>query len=136
MKLSIHLVFNGQCEAAFRFYAQCLGGTIVTMLTYGDSPLAAQTPLAWHGKILHATLTLGDHTLAGVDHFGKEYEPAKGFFALMEVDDPAEAERVFAALSENGTVRMPIQETFWAMRFGVLVDRFGIPWEINCGRAG
>lgn len=136
MKLSVHLVFNGQCEAAFRFYAQCLGGKIVTMLTYGDSPMAAQTPVEWRGKILHATLVLGDNTLAGADLFGKDYEPAKGFFVLTEVADPAEAERVFAALSENGTVRMPIQETFWAKRFGVLVDQFGTPWEINGGRAG
>ncbi len=136
MKLSVHLTFNGQCEAAFRFYAQSLGATIATMLTYGDSPMAEQTPVEWRGKIIHATLILGDTTLAGVDLFGKDYEPVKGFFALMEVDDPAEAERVFAALSENGSVRMPIQETFWATRFGVLVDQFGTPWEINCGRAG
>ena len=136
MKTTVHLTFNGQCEAAFRFYAQCLGGAIATMLTYGDSPMAAQTPVEWRGKILHATLILGDGTLAGGDLFGKDYESAKGFFVLMEVVDPAEAERVFAALSENGTVRMPIQETFWARRFGVLVDQFGTPWEINCGRTG
>ena len=132
MKLSVHLVFNGQCEAAFRFYAQCLGGTIATMLTYGDSPMAAQTPVEWRDKIIHATLILGNGTLAGGDLFGRDYLPAQGFFVLMEVDDPAEAERIFAALSENGTVRMPIQETFWAKRFGVLVDQFGTPWEINC----
>ena len=106
------------------------------MLTYGDSPRAAQTPVEWRGKILHATLILGDHTLAGADLFAQDYEPAKGFFVLMEVADPAEAERVFAALSENGTVRMPIQETFWARRLGALVDQFGTPWEINCGGVG
>jgi PhnB protein len=136
LKLSLHLTFNGQCEAAFRFYAQCLGGTIVSLLTYGDSPMAAQTPVERRGKVLHATLTLGDNTLAGADLFGNDDEPAKGFFVLIDIDDPSEAERVFGVLSENGTVRMPIQETFWAQRFGVLVDRFGTPWEINCGRAG
>jgi len=136
MKLSVHLTFNGQCEAAFRFYERCLGGKIVTMLTYGNSPMAAQTPIELREKIVHATLILGDNTLAGVDIVDKEYDPAKGFFVLLDINDPREAERVFGALSENGTVQMPLQETFWATHFGVVVDQFGTPWEINSGRAG
>ena len=135
MKLSVHLVFNGQCEAAFRFYEQCLGGTVVTMLTYGDSPLAAQIPVEWREKIVHATLAFGENTLAGADILAKDYEPAKGFFVLLDLEDPNEAERIFRSLSENGEVRMPMQETFWASCFGVVVDQFGTPWEINCGRA-
>ncbi len=135
MKLSTHLTFNGQCRAAFNLYRQCLGGAIVTMLTYGDSPMASQTPPEWRDKILHATLKIGDEVLAGVDLLPKDFEPPKGFFVLIEVADPEEAERIFETLSVNGVIRMPIQETFWALRFGVLVDRYGIPWEINCGRA-
>lgn len=134
MKLTVHLTFNGQCEAAFRFYERCLGGVIETMLNYGDSPMAAQTPLEWRGKIVHATLSFGGNFLAGADALPNDYARPKGFYVLLEVDDAADAERIFAALSESGTVQMPIQETFWASRFGVLVDRFGIPWEINCGR--
>ena len=130
MKLTVHLTFAGRCEEAFRFYQSCLGGTIVTMLKYGDSPVEA--PAEWREKILHATLVAGDLVLAGADPV--EYVPPQGFFALLEVDEAAEAERLFGLLAEGGTVGMPLQETFWAARFGVLVDQFGIPWEINCGR--
>ena len=134
MKLRVHLTFSGQCEAAFRFYQSCLGGAIVTMLSYGDSPLAAQAPPQWQSKILHASLTFGENVLAGVDLLPGDYAPPQGFYALLDIPDVSHAERVFHSLSENGTIRMPIQETFWARRFGVLVDQFGIPWEINCGR--
>ncbi len=143
MKLNLHLTFNGQCEAAFRFYEQCLSGKIGTMLTYGNSPMAAQTPPEWHEKIVHATLLLGDDLLAGVDlianeHSGKEQEakepqPPKGFFVLLDVHNPSEAERIFYSLSENGIIQMPLQKTFWAASFGVVIDQFGTPWEINCG---
>lgn len=134
MKVSAHLTFGGQCEAAFRFYEQCLGGAIVTMLTYGDSPMAEQVPLEWRGKIVHATLTIGENVLAGADLLPGDYQSPQGFFVLIEIDEPSEAERIFGELSENGSVRMPIQETFWAHRFGVVTDRFGTPWEISCGR--
>lgn len=132
MKTSIHLTFNGQCEAAFQFYERCLGGKIVLMLTYGDSPMAPDTPPEWHGKIVHATLVAGETSLAGSDFLPIDYEPPKGFFVLLDLDDSREAERIFHALSQNGHIRMPLQKTFWASRFGVLVDQFGIPWEINC----
>jgi PhnB protein len=135
MKLNPHLVFNGECEAAFQFYGRCFGGRIVTMLSYGDSPMAEQAPPEWSGKILHATLNFGDNVLMGSDSLPGQYEQPKGFQALLGIGDPGEAERIFDALAENGTVLMPIQQTFWALRFGVLVDRFGIPWEINCEQA-
>lgn len=128
-----HLTFNGQCETAFKFYEQCLGGTIVMMLPYGDSPMAAQAPLDWHNKIIHATFTLGDQILTGGDEFPASYVRPQGFSILLYVAAADEADRVFALLAENGQVRMPVQETFWASRFGMLVDRFGIPWMINCG---
>jgi PhnB protein len=132
MKLSPHLSFGGQCEAAFQFYERCLGGKILTMLTYGNSPMAEQVPPEWRGKILHATLTVGDNVLVGADVLPEQYEPPKGFQVLLGMDDPVDAERIFQALAENGTVQMPLQRTFWAVRFGVLVDQFGVPWEINC----
>ena len=71
----------------------------------------------------------------GADSLPEHYEPAKGFYVLHGFNDPVEADRVFHALAENGTVQMPIQKTFWAVRFGVLVDQFGTPWEINCEQA-
>ncbi len=136
MSVSIHLTFAGQCEAAFRFYERCLAGAFETrvMLTrYGGTPMGPETPEHWRDKIVHASLTIGAVTLAGADLLPDAYEPPRGFFVLLDVPDAAQAERVFHALAEHGAVKMPIQQTFWARRFGVLVDQFGIPWEVNSG---
>jgi PhnB protein len=132
MKLNPHLIFGGQCEAAFQFYERCFGGKIQLMLSYGDSPMADQVPAEWRGKIAHATLTVGNDVLMGADVLAEQYEKPKGFSILLHLDDPAEAERIYQALAENGTVQMPLQKTFWAALFGVLVDSYGTPWEINC----
>ena len=132
MTLSSHVAFGGQCEDAFRFYERCLSGKILTMLAYGNSPMAEQAPPEWRGKIVHATLIAGDSILYGADALPEQYQPPRGFHLLLGIQDPAEAERVFQALSEGGTVQMPLQKTFWAVRFGMLVDRFGVSWEINC----
>jgi PhnB protein len=132
MQLNPYLTFNGQCEAAFKFYERCLAGKIEMMLTFGNSPMANQVSAEWRNKIMHARLIMGDKVLMGSDAPPDRYEVPKGFSVSLSVDDPAEAERVFHALAEKGTVQMPIQETFWAVRFGALVDRFGIPWMVNC----
>jgi PhnB protein len=132
MDLAPYLVFDGRCEEAFRFYEQSLGGRIVAMVTYGESPMAQHAPPEWHGKILHARLALGDKVLMGSDGPPGRHEAMQGFSVTLTTDDPAEAERVFLALAEEGTVRMQLQETFWAQRFGMLVDRFGTPWMVNC----
>ena len=134
MKLDPHisLGFNGQCEAAFRLYERCLDGTIAFMVTWGDSPAAAEAPPGWEAKIYHATLRVGDIALAGGDLPPDRYEPPKGFQILLNMDDPIAAERIFQALAENGRIAMPLQKTFWASRFGALIDQFGIPWSINC----
>lgn len=135
MTVNPHLVFSGQCEEAFKFYERCLDAEIGFILTWGDSPLANQVPAEWGGKVLHATLLVGDTVLTGVDVVPEEYDPPRGFSVTLGLDDPVAAERIFGALAENGTVGMPLQETFWAARFGGVVDRFGIPWEINCEEA-
>ena len=132
MQLNPYLSFNGKCEAAFKFYEQCLGGKIVFMMTYGDSPMAEQAPPEWRNKILHATLSVGNAVLQGADSPPEHYEEIKGFSIAMSTTDPAEAERIFQVLAEKGTVRMPLQKTFWAERFGMLVDQFGVPWMVNC----
>ena len=135
MELSPHLTFCGECEEAFGFYERLLGGKIVTMLTYGNSPMADQVSPEWRGKIVHASLTIADRELTGADVLPEHYERPQGFYVLLGIDEPADAERVFRALAEGGVVRMPIQQTFWSVRFGVLVDRFGIPWEVSCAQA-
>ncbi|MGH7061151.1 MAG: VOC family protein [Stellaceae bacterium] len=132
MKLNPYLTFNGTCEAAFKFYETCLGGKIGFMMKNGQSPMADQTPPERRDQVMHARLMLGDQVLMGSDAPPDRYEPAKGFTVTLSVDEPAEADRVFNALSEEATVTMPIQETFWARRFGMLTDRFGVPWMINC----
>jgi PhnB protein len=134
MKLTPHisLTFGGQCEAAFRCYAENLNGRITFMLTWGSSPMAADTPPGWEAKIAHATLTIGETVITGGDVPPDRYRQPQGFEIVLAMDDALEAERIFQALADNGTVVMPLQETFWAKRFGVVVDRFGIPWSINC----
>ncbi len=135
MQLSPHLNFNGNCEAAFKFYEKCLGAKITFMMPYEGTPAADHVPAVWRNKILHTTLTVGDYVLTGADALPDLYEKPQGFSVTLGIKDPAEAERVFHALEENGTTQMPLQETFWAMRFGMLIDQFGIPWMVNCGKA-
>jgi len=132
VQLNPYLTFSGQCEAAFRFYAEVLGGTIEAMIPHAGTPAADHVPPEWHDKIMHARLTVGDETLMGSDAPPGRYEAMKGFSVTLGIADPADAERIFQALAQGGTVRMPIQPTFWAQRFGMLVDRFGTPWMINC----
>ena len=135
MKFSPHLSFSGQCEKAFKFYAQCLGAKIQMMMTYGESPVAGEVPSDWRAKILHASLALGDQTLSGADAPPDRYHKPQGISVTIDIESPAEADRIFKTLAEEGAVQMPIQETFWAQRFGMLVDQFGIPWMINCGKS-
>ena len=137
MKLNAHiaLAFDGQCEAAFRLYERSFDGTITFMLTWGHSPMSADAPAGWDAKIFHATIKVGDSVITGSDQPPDRYERPKGFSIILQMDDPAAAERVFQALAESSRVDMPLQETFWACRFGVLTDRFGIPWTINCENA-
>ena len=134
MKLhaNIALSFNGQCEAAFKCYERCLNGTITFMLTWGESPMAVQAPPDWSAKINHATLKIGECVLNGSDPLPEQYVTPQGFSLILQMDDPVAAEGVFQALAENATIQMPLQETFWARRFGALVDQYGIPWAINC----
>jgi PhnB protein len=102
------------------------------MLTWGDSPMADKVPADWRGKICHATLTLGEDVLAGVDLPSRQYQGLSGFQLVLGLEEPAEAERMFQALADGGTVTIPLRETFWAARYGSVPDRFGVPWELNC----
>jgi len=132
MRLNPHLTFGGTCEEAFRFYQECLGGEIGALIRYEGSPLEGRVPREWRSKILHATLDLGDSRLTGADVTVEEgYVPPTGFSVLLEPGTAAEAERVFSQLARGGDVVLQLQETFWADRFGIAVDRFGIPWMVN-----
>ena len=129
---SISLSFNGECDAAFTLYQRCLGGSVAFRLTWGESPMADQAPAEWRDKIIHATLNVGGKTLYGGDSLPGQYQQPQGFQLQLNLDDVAAAERIFTELSHGGRVNVPLQQTFWAQRFGAVVDRFGIPWAINC----
>ena len=136
LQLNPYLNFNGQCRAAFKFYEKCFGGKIMAMITHGETPLADEVPPEWQSRIIHARLEVGDRTLMGSDAPPGRYEAPRGFSVMLGIDDPREAERVFSALAKNEKILMPIEQTFWAERFGMLVDQFAIPWMINCDKRG
>jgi len=132
VQLYPHLTFDGQCEAAFKFYEGCFHGKTTLMMTYENTPMEVKAPADWGKKISHATFTHGDFMFSGSDPLPGQYQKPQGFALQFNLSDPGETERIFQALAENGTVQMPLQETFWAFRFGVLEDQFGIRWLINC----
>jgi PhnB protein len=124
-----YLNFPGNCEEAMNFYAQLLKGTILAMLR---PPVDSETPPEWKNKIMHARIKLGDALLIAWDTPPNHYKAPQGFSVNVSVDEPAEAERIFAGLSQDGNITMAMQETFWARRFGACMDRFGTPWMVNC----
>ncbi|HKM66077.1 MAG TPA: VOC family protein [Candidatus Acidoferrum sp.] len=131
MQCDTYLFFNGNCEAALHFYAELLGGKIEAMLTHEGSPAESTVPPEWQKKILHARMKIGNTVLMASDAPPGRQHPAGGFSLSLGLKDPAEGERIFNKLAEGGAITMPFQETFWAQRFGMLKDRFGIPWMIN-----
>jgi PhnB protein len=132
MFVNPYVHFNGQCEEAFKFYEQLLGGQIVDMRTYADMPAMGHLPAELGPKIVHARMLIGDTVLMGSDAPPERFHTPQGFSVSLMVETAEEAERVFHGLEEGAAIIMPIEETFWAIRFGMLVDRFGIPWMVNC----
>lgn len=132
--LATYLSFDGQCEAAFNHYEKILGGKILMMMRYADAPANAGVPAnpETATRIMHARLQVGNRLLMGGDAPPQFASKPQGFCVSIQVDDPADAERVFRGLSEGGVVQMAIGETFWAHRFGMLIDKFSIPWMVNC----
>ena len=132
MKIHAYLMFDGQCEVAFNFYAECLGGTL-EMMRYADSPEDMGVPAEFQQRIMHVCLTVGDQLLMASDTLPQSpYEGIKGCSISLQVDNVPEAERLYAALSAQGSVQMELQQTFWATRFAMLTDCFGVSWMINC----
>lgn len=130
MQFIPYLDFDGQAREAFDFYAKAFNGKITMRMTYGESPMAAQMPPETHGRVMHSQLETAHSILMGAD--GPPHTTRSTGCVNISLDDPAEAERVFKALSEGGKVDMPIAETFWAQRFGMLTDRYGKAWMVNC----
>lgn len=140
MHTTPYLSFDGNTEAAFTFYARAIGAQVTAMMRFGDSPMADQVPAAMHQRVMHACLQHGDDILLMATDSGctpdDQFRGHEGFSVALAPRTVADAERVFAALAEGGKVTMPLTKTFWAERFGSLVDRFGVSWLINCESAG
>ena len=131
MDTNIYLHFDGNCEEAFKFYEKILGAKIQHVSHYGGSPMEGQVPAELKDKVLHARMTIGDKVIMASDAPPGRYSKPRGFSINIDSKDVGEAERVFSALGDGGQVHMPIAETFWAKRFGMLVDKFEIPWMVN-----
>jgi len=132
MKINPYLNFNGNCGEAFQFYAKVLNGKDLRIMTFADAPPGTPITPESKNQVMHARFTVGNDTIMGSDAPGGRYNKPQGYAVNIGVDTPEEADRVFAALAEGGNVGMPIAETFWAKRFGMVTDRFGTHWMVNC----
>ncbi|MGH8401029.1 MAG: VOC family protein [Gammaproteobacteria bacterium] len=136
MQITNYVFFDGRCAEAFRFYEQLLGGKIEALLRAGDVPGGETTSAAARDRIMHARLIIGDQALMGSDWMAERpFEPPQGFYVSLYIEDVAVAKRTFDALTEGGAIRVAFAPTFFAHGFGMLVDRFGVPWMINCSKA-
>jgi PhnB protein len=132
VQMNPYLSFKGQCEAAFKLYERCLGGHLGELFRYGGTPLADQVPADWSDKIMHGSLKVGDQVMMGGDVAPDRYEEPKGFSMSLHIKSTADGERIFRELAKDGQVVLPLEKTFWSASFGMLVDRFGVTWLINC----
>jgi PhnB protein len=132
MKINPYLSFNGACKQAFTFYADVLHGQIPMMMTYADAPPGMPTSPESRDQVMHARLLVGDQVLMGSDAPSGCYKAVQGVHVTLNVETPAEAERIYNALVDGGSAQMPLQETFWAQRFAMFSDKYGTAWMINC----
>ncbi len=130
MQLYTYLNYGGNCAQAFRFYEQHLGGKIVMMMKHGEAPDASEVPEGWKDAVLHARLDIGGTMLLAADVPPERFQPMRSAYLSLSLDSTAEADRVYALLSDGGQVFMPMQETFFAFRFAMLRDRFGTSWML------
>ena len=132
MQANPYLTFNGDCGEALKFYEQTLGARIEFLTKYEGSPAAGMAPPDWGDKVMHATVKIDDTTLMAADAPPGHYAKPQGISVSLSLNDAEKGERIFNALSQGGTVQMPFEKTFWAAGFGMCIDRFGIPWMVNC----
>lgn len=131
MQVNPYLFYDGNCEAALRFYQKVLGAEIDVMLPY-DSGEGMPIPPGYEKKIMHAKISIDGEVIMAADAPPGHFKPAQGFSVSLQVEDPADAERRFKALAEGGSINMPFGKTFFSKGFGMCVDQFGIPWMVNC----
>jgi len=130
MKLDIYLNYGGNCEQAFRFYEQELGGRITMMMRHGEQPNAANVPVDWKNAILHARIEFGKTVLMGADIPPDRFQPMRSAYLTLTLDSAEQAERLYALLADGGQIFMKMEETFFASRFAMLRDKFGTSWML------
>jgi PhnB protein len=130
MKLYTYLNYGGNCAQAFLFYEEHLGGKITMMMTHGEGPGASDVPPGWKDAVLHARIELGETVLMGADIPPERFQPMRSAYLSLLLSSGAEAERIYALLSEGGEIFMPMEETFFASRFAMLRDKFGTSWML------
>jgi PhnB protein len=131
-----YISFNGNCKEAVDFYKDKLGAEVLFTQTYGESPMAEMAP-GNGDKIMHTSIKIGDSVIMACDNMMEDKSPTivgNNISLAIGTNDSARAEQLFDAMSEGATVIMPMQETFWAERFGMLTDKFGINWMFNCDK--
>lgn len=132
MEVNAYVMYDGDCAEAFKFYEKLFDAKIEGISTFAGSPAAEHAPPEWGDKILHASMSIGNTRLMASDAPPGQYQKPQGISVALGLKDPARGEQIFNALAENGQVLMPYQKTFWSPGFGMCVDRFGIPWMVNC----
>ncbi|KLN53883.1 VOC family protein [Variovorax paradoxus] len=131
--MQAYLTFNGNAAEALAFYAKALGGKVIFSMSFGESPMGAETPAAYKDKIMHATLEARGHQLMASDiPPGMPFEGHKGFSLSVQGNSVDEGKKLFDGLAAGGEVTMPYGPQFWAAGFGMLKDKFGVPWMVNC----
>jgi PhnB protein len=136
MQVNPYLSYNGNCEAALKYYQKVLGAKIEAMVNYETGPAEMQIPPDYKNKVMHARITIDGEVIMASDAPPGHFHQPQGFSVALQVEDPADAERRFKALAEGGSVNMPFGKTFFSNGFGMCVDQFGIPWMVNCPMEG
>ena len=135
MKFNTYIIFNGNCREAFKWYVEIFNGKMVSCETYRDTPADLGVQEENMDQIIHAMIKVGNGFLMGADDPMRQYSPPCGMHISVNFDDAGEAGRIFGLLSDGANVSMPFQKTFWADGFGMLTDRYNVPWMINCNSA-
>ena len=135
MQLHTYLNYGGNCEQAFKFYEQHLGGKITMLMRHGEAPEPGPTPPDWKDKVLHARMNLGGTELLGADVPKDRFQPMRSAYLTLTLGSNEEAEKVYALLTDGGEIFMKMEETFFAHRFAMLRDRFGTSWMLLHERA-
>jgi PhnB protein len=136
MQVNPYLIYDGNCQEALKFYQKVLGARIEATHRYGEGPPEMQVAPEHKDRIMHARLTIDGEVLMASDAYPGNFQKPQGFSVSLQVEDPTDAERRFKALADGGSINMPFGKTFFSKGFGMCVDKFGIPWMVNCPMEG